>query len=169
MFYPTHQFSFTQPLCEAWRSIAEECRTLLAEEFTPWPETHLYTQGWQVYGLYFNGNPILENCVFCPVTTELVKRVPGMVTAGFSRLRAGCHIRPHIGYSDKVIRVHLTLESNTHCRLRVGHETKRWSEGECLVFNDRVEHEAWNEGDSDRTVLLLDVQREKIDFTGRAN
>ncbi len=41
-------------------------------------------------------------------------------------------------------------------RMRVGTETKTWREGECLVFDDSTEHEAWNRSDRTRTILLCD-------------
>jgi aspartyl/asparaginyl beta-hydroxylase (cupin superfamily) len=41
----------------------------------------------------------------------------------------------------------------------VGLETRSWGEGECLVFDDTVEHEAWNRSAKTRVVLLLDFLR----------
>ena len=37
-----------------------------------------------------------------------------------------------------------------------GQETKTWQEGECLVFDNSTEHEAWNRSDHTRTILLCD-------------
>ena len=34
-----------------------------------------------------------------------------------------------------------------------------WREGECLVFDDAAEHEAWNRSGATRLVLLLDFLR----------
>jgi beta-hydroxylase len=45
------------------------------------------------------------------------------------------------------------------CALRVGVETRRWSEGGVAVFDDTVEHEAWNRTAGTRTVLLFDFLR----------
>ena len=43
------------------------------------------------------------------------------------------------------------------CGFRVGGETREWRTGEAFVFDDTIEHEAWNRGDSLRVVLILDV------------
>ena len=43
--------------------------------------------------------------------------------------------------------------------LRVGQATRAWREGECLVFDDTVEHEAWNRSRSKRIVVLFDFAR----------
>jgi aspartyl/asparaginyl beta-hydroxylase (cupin superfamily) len=41
----------------------------------------------------------------------------------------------------------------------VAGETRGWEEGRCLVFDDTVEHEAWNDSEQARGVLLLDFLR----------
>ena len=96
-----------------------------------------------------------------PLTTQLVERIPGMVMAGFSRLAPGTHITPHKGYggwAEFVLRCHLGLTVNDGCALRVGGETRQWQAGKTLVFCDAAEHEAWNAGDTERVVLLLDFR-----------
>src|SRR5204862_6423626 len=44
-----------------------------------------------------------------------------------------------------------------NCWLRVGDETRQWHEGQCLVFDDYLEHEAWNHTGHDRIVLIVDL------------
>ncbi|MEH1782155.1 MAG: aspartyl/asparaginyl beta-hydroxylase domain-containing protein [Nostoc sp.] len=34
-----------------------------------------------------------------------------------------------------------------------------WQPGKCLIFDDLVEHEAWNLGRSNRIILLIDFGR----------
>ena len=66
-------------------------------------------------------------------------------------------IRTHEGYPGEVLRCHLGLiVPPGDCAIRVGSEQRRWEEGKCLVFNDRVEHEAWNRTSGARVVLLID-------------
>jgi aspartate beta-hydroxylase len=43
------------------------------------------------------------------------------------------------------------------CGFRVGGETREWRVGEAFVFDDTIEHEAWNDGDTIRAVLIVDV------------
>ena len=61
-------------------------------------------------------------------------------------------------YSRYVLRLHLALETNPDCALRVADETRAWEEGRTLIFCDAVEHEAWNRGPTTRTVLLARLQ-----------
>jgi len=43
------------------------------------------------------------------------------------------------------------------CGFRVGGETREWRVGQALAFDDTIEHEAWNNSDQLRAVLILDV------------
>jgi hypothetical protein len=36
-----------------------------------------------------------------------------------------------------------------------------------MIFDDSIEHEAWNNGDSDRAVLLFEVWRPELDEAER--
>src|SRR3546814_9730732 len=62
---------------------------------------------------------------------------------------------------------HLPLIVPDGCGLRVGAETRNWREGELLIFDDSFEHEAWNRGTSDRTILLFEIWRPDIDADER--
>ncbi|HCX12465.1 MAG TPA: aspartyl beta-hydroxylase, partial [Hyphomonas sp.] len=46
--------------------------------------------------------------------------------------------------------------------LRVGSETHHWQEGRMVIFDDTIEHEAKNEADETRIVLLFDVWRPEL-------
>ncbi|QDQ27991.1 aspartyl/asparaginyl beta-hydroxylase domain-containing protein [Chitinimonas arctica] len=159
MFLPKQTLPAAVTLEAHWHTILAECLALPHDEFAAWPERPLYNQGWDVYGLFAGGVAVRENCVFCPATATLLASLPGLVNAGFSRLAAGTRIQPHTGYSRAVLRLHLGLRIGGDCGLRVGSEQRGWHEGHCLVFDDTVEHEAWNHGPGDRLVLLADFSR----------
>jgi aspartate beta-hydroxylase len=42
-------------------------------------------------------------------------------------------------------------------RVARGRRTTCWQVGECLIFHDSFVHEAWNQGDQTRAVLLMDA------------
>lgn len=155
-------FPFAARLEARAPAILEELRALPAgdSEFSPWPERELYATGWTVFGFYFFGREIDGNCARCPRTAAAVRDVPGLTTAGFSRMAPGTHIRPHVGFTSAVLRCHLGLVVRDGCAIRVGGETRSWEAGKCLIFDDTLEHEAWNRSDGDRIVLLLDFVRD---------
>ena len=43
------------------------------------------------------------------------------------------------------------------CFFRVGGETRAWQEGVAFGFDDTIDHEAWNDSDHLRVVLIFDV------------
>jgi len=160
MFYDVERFPFAASLAKNWLAVRDEFRAVSGGEFQDWPEHSLYgPHGWTTFGLYAFGQKQHAACKRCPQTDQLLQRVPGLMMAGFSRLDPGAHIVPHRGYegySGYVLRLHLGLDIPDNCALRVGDETRTWRDGECVVFDDSMEHEAWNRSDRPRTVLLLD-------------
>lgn len=160
MYYDSARFPFTSILEQNWGVIRAELDALEGEAFIDWPEHSLYGErGWKTFGLYAFGQRQPEGCARCPQTEKLVKQIPGLMMAGFSRLAPGAHIVPHRGYegySGYVLRFHLGLQVPDNCAMRVGSETRNWREGASLVFDDSTEHEAWNGSDRTRTILLCD-------------
>jgi aspartyl/asparaginyl beta-hydroxylase (cupin superfamily) len=57
---------------------------------------------------------------------------------------------------------HLPLIVPGEGALRVGNETRPWVRGETLIFDDSIEHEAYNRSDQLRVVLLFDVWRPEL-------
>jgi len=53
--------------------------------------------------------------------------------------------------------VHMPLVGAQGSELRVADQILRGREGECMVFDDSFEHEAWHKGDVTRIVLVFDV------------
>ena len=180
VFFDSCNFAFIPALEAQWRSVRDELLALPHSKFEPWKETYLYEAGWDVFGLYAFGKRVEENCRLAPRTAAIVEAVPGLITAGFSSLQPGTHIQPHVGYqydysedgelttrrelNTRVLRMHLGLivpETFTPigCAMRVGEELRNWEEGKCLVFDDTIQHEAWNRATTTRVVLLLDFLR----------
>jgi len=77
-------------------------------------------------------------------------------------LRAGAHIPPHNGLVNTRLICHLPLIVPETCSFRVGNEVREWREGEAWLFDDSIEHEAWNRSDSTRVILLFDVWRPEL-------
>jgi aspartyl/asparaginyl beta-hydroxylase (cupin superfamily) len=80
----------------------------------------------------------------------------------FSLLRPGVRIPPHTGYTNARLICHLPLIVPEGCGLRVGNEVRAWTTGETLIFDDSIEHEAWNSSDRLRVVLLFDIWRPEL-------
>ncbi len=104
----------------------------------------------------------------CPRTWEAVLQVPLPRISGwgptvvFSLLKPGARIAAHTGMFNTRLICHLPLIVPPGCRFRVGDEVREWEEGKLLIFDDTIEHEAWNEGTSERVVLIFDVWRPEL-------
>ena len=48
------------------------------------------------------------------------------------------------------------------CVFRVGNEVREWRQGTAWLFDDTIEHEAWNGSDQTRVILLFDVWRPEL-------
>ena len=83
-------------------------------------------------------------------------------TIMFSLLKAGARIPPHHGVMNARLICHLPLLVPGEGKLRVGGEARGWTEGQLLIFDDSIEHEAWNDADQNRVVLIFDVWRPDV-------
>lgn len=124
---------------------------------------------WSTLYIWEKGGPVPELESHFPRTLAAVQQLPlPHITARapsilFSRLQPGARIPPHHGMLNVRLICHLPLIVPPGCGFRVGGETREWEEGKLLVFDDTVEHEAWNGGTSDRILLIFDVWRPELD------
>ena len=70
---------------------------------------------------------------------------------------------PHVGVNNARLVCHLPLIVPQGCWFRVGGETRDWREGEALVFDDTIEHEAMNPSDALQVVFIFDVWRPDLE------
>ena len=75
----------------------------------------------------------------------------------FSMLAPRTRIPAHTGVANTRLVCHLPLIVPSGCGFRVGDTVREWREGEAFVFDDTIEHEAWNDSDQLRVVLIFDL------------
>jgi len=118
---------------------------------------------WGAYFLWNQGRREEAHLARCPRTATALAAVPQVdipgrgPTAFFSILDAHTKIPSHSGVTNTRLTVHLPLIVPPGCRFRVGGETREWREGTAWVFDDTIEHEAWNDSDTPRAILIFDV------------
>ena len=78
-------------------------------------------------------------------------------TVIFSQLDARTRIPPHTGSVNHRLLAHLPLILPGPAAFRVGAETRAWEMGRAWVFDDTIEHEAWNDADQPRVIMILDL------------
>jgi aspartyl/asparaginyl beta-hydroxylase (cupin superfamily) len=123
---------------------------------------------WSAYYLYKDGAPVAGHAERCPRTLAALKDVPFPRVRGrmpsilFSVLRPGAHIPAHNGFINTRLICHLPLVVPRGCTFRVGNEMRDWVEGKAWIFDDTIEHEAWNRSAETRVVLLFEVWRPEL-------
>lgn len=176
-FFPRELFPWLPELEAATPVIQAELQALLAarmDDFAPymqipadapvnqWGELN-HSRRWSSLFLWKDGRRQDAVCYACPQTAALLDRLPmaqqpGFApTAMFSALDARTHIPPHTGSTNVRLLCHLPLILPGPARFRVGNETRAWRMGEAWVFDDTIEHEAWNDADALRVILIFDV------------
>lgn len=153
----------------------EALQIMQRPEITPFlgsndsPQSAEYLKGsrgapaWDAYFLYRHGARLDENCARCPQTAALLDSLPLVRIRDhapeicFSILRPGTHILPHRGLTNTRVVVHVPLVVPQNCGLRVAGATHVWQEGKCVMFDDTYEHEAWNDSDTERVIVLMDT------------
>ncbi len=180
-FYAREDFPWLAAVEARTQAIREELIEVLRDDaaFTPYLERIpdrpqvdslglLDNPAWSAFYLWKNGVPVGDHIARCPRTMAALEHVPlarlpnRTPSILFSLLRPGARIPPHNGLINTRLICHLPLIVPEGCRFRVGNEMRSWTEGETLIFDDSIEHEAWNDSDKTRVILLFDIKRPEM-------
>ena len=119
---------------------------------------------WSAYFLWNQSIANAGHIARCPITARTLEevvprcRVGGRApTAFFSILDPNTRIPAHTGITNTRCTVHLPLIVPPDCGFRVGSTTREWITDQAWVFDDTIEHEAWNLSDTPRAVLIFDI------------
>jgi len=187
-FYERDEFSWLADLESATDPILSELHRIVDEDepgFRPyinyddhkpldqWRELNRSPR-WNAYHFYHLGEPVADRCARAPATMQALARVPQArlalrsPCAMFSVLRPQTRIPPHNGVANFRLVAHLPLILPGSCGFRVGGETREWRVGEAWVFDDTIEHEAWNLSDETRVILICDIWSPRLSDDERA-
>ena len=175
-FFERADFPWLAPIEAATDAIRDEFLAVLATEegFTPYisypndvPQNQFAelnnSPRWSAFHLWKLGQVVAENAARCPVTMSALEGAPkpdqpGRTPAAmFSLLKPKTRIPAHNGVTNVRLVTHLPLIVPEGCRFRVGNDVRQWVPGKAWVFDDTIEHEAWNDSDKLRVVLIFDI------------
>ena len=176
-FFDRELFPWLPQLEAATDTIRAELLALLAEgmpgfapyiDYAPgtpvnqWAQLN-HSRLWSSLWLWRDGARQDEAIARCPQTAAVLAELPladqpGFApTALFSALAPRTRIPPHNGSTNARLLVHLPLVLPGPAGFRVGNDIRTWRMGEAWVFDDTIEHEAWNEADEMRVILIFDI------------
>ena len=179
-FYERDEFDWVASMEAMTDAIIAELAAIRSdgEDFAPYVETSpdrpapnnplRDDPSWGAFYFWRNGVRVDDHADRCPAVMAALDHAPmpqiesRSPIALWSLLKPGTHIQPHHGLLNTRLICHLPLLTPEGCGLRVGAETRRWEKGEMLIFDDSVEHEAWNRGTQTRVILLFEIWRPEI-------
>jgi aspartyl/asparaginyl beta-hydroxylase (cupin superfamily) len=137
-----------------------------------------YGPGWKTLVLMNRGVWDPVNANLFPVTAKAVHdaKVPA-VEVFFASMEPHSIIQPHSDFTNFVLTSHLALDipysGDNKCRLSVGDTQRQWINGELMLFDTSIQHDAINESDLTRYILMLrvwhpdlsDLERQALQFT----
>lgn len=179
-FYDRADFDWVAELEAAYPDILAEVETVMADQddILPYVQADpsrpnrghalLNDARWSAYHFFENGLPINTHHERCPKTITALSKTPMPFIAGrspmalFSILKPKTHIPPHHGMLNTRLICHLPLIVPDNCQLRVGNHVKTVEPGKVMIFDDSLEHEAWNDSDAVRVILLFEIWRPEL-------
>jgi len=121
---------------------------------------------WLLFTLWVNGKFTQESRYLFPNTVNILSKLESFIDpfedVYFLVLKPGVVLPPHHDPSNTYITCQLGLIIPESCGIRVGSETRSWTEGKTLFFDQSIEHEAWNKSQKERVVLLVHLRHPEL-------
>jgi aspartyl/asparaginyl beta-hydroxylase (cupin superfamily) len=170
-WHDTANFPMCAKLEQSWEAIREEMKNALEHrrgfqqflrrgtDLQTGPDAGVPKE-WKALYLKEHTEEFPENRLMCPETLKIVADEPRLENyVFFSALDPGGFIARHHATYNWVLNIHLGLiipdTRPEICGVRVKDQAKGWVEGKTHVFDSSFEHEAWNNADSTRFILII--------------
>eukprot|EP00571_Detonula_confervacea_P008141 CAMPEP_0172320278 /NCGR_PEP_ID=MMETSP1058-20130122/40176_1 /TAXON_ID=83371 /ORGANISM="Detonula confervacea, Strain CCMP 353" /LENGTH=356 /DNA_ID=CAMNT_0013035511 /DNA_START=245 /DNA_END=1315 /DNA_ORIENTATION=+ len=152
---------------EEFLSIMSSPDTLESEGNNIWAgalstDAQSYGEGWKTLVLLNRGQWDDTNAKLFPITSKAIHKSGAPVAeAFFASMAPQTSIKPHSDFTNFVLTSHVPLvipeNGNNKCRLSVGDETRQWLEGKVILFDTSIYHDAINDSEEMRYILMLRV------------
>jgi beta-hydroxylase len=165
-YVPVDTIAGLRDLETHWQEIRDEAqaleRRIKAAEFNDDAGFNsFFKEGWKRFYLKWYEVSPPSAARYCPRTVELLRQVPAIKAALFAELPRGAKLNPHRDPYAGSLRYHLGLATpnDDRCRIWVDGEQYSWRDGQGVIFDETYIHWVRNDTDSDRLILLCDVER----------
>ena len=96
------------------------------------------------------------------LSISLLKSYKEVITVSIARFPSNRIIPIHKG-NRELVRIHYGIDvPDGDIAFTVKGEEKKWENGKVFAFNDFYEHGGWNNTNSDRIILIVDLDRKMI-------
>jgi len=189
-FWDARDFAWATQLEANWEVVRDEFRhvalenraTLEAKGSNVWVASRdaeageTYGSDWRTLALYDRGRWDAQNAALFPETARLLAASEAPIAeAFFASMKPQSAIKPHSDHCNFLVTSHLPLivpgfdgPDPKPCRLSVGDQTRAWQEGQVLLFDTSILHDAVNDSPEYRYVLMLRLFHPDLSSTERA-
>jgi len=121
-----------------------------------------YGVGWKTLVLLDKGIWDSVNCNLFPKTAQAIQK-SGLPTTEvfFASMEPHTSIQMHSDFCNFVLTSHLAIDipysGDNKCRLTIGDTTQQWTNGNVMLFDTSILHDAINESDQTRYILMFRV------------
>ncbi|MCH8856646.1 MAG: aspartyl/asparaginyl beta-hydroxylase domain-containing protein [Proteobacteria bacterium] len=167
-YLPVAGFPELQLLQNHWQDIRAEAFELAeageikkSDQYNDAGFNSFFKTGWTRFHLKWYGDAHPSARALCPVTTELLQRIPTVKAAMFAALPPGGRLVTHRDPFAGSVRYHLGLvtPNDDRCYISVDGERYSWRDGQGVIFDETYLHYAENQSDQMRIILFCDVER----------
>jgi len=188
-FWDSNEFDWSTFLAKNYKTIrqeflivTEDMERLQKQGNNVWAgalskEAGGYGEGWKTLVLMDRGIWDPTNCNLFPKTAKCVRDsgIPA-VECFFACMNPNTDIKMHSDFTNFVLTSHLAVEipenGKNKCRLTIGDDTREWINGEVMIFDTSLLHNAVNEANGERYILmfrlfhpdLTGVEKEALQF-----
>ncbi|EEC47991.1 predicted protein [Phaeodactylum tricornutum CCAP 1055/1] len=173
-FWDTAEFGWCQRLESKYKAIRKEFLAVTAdmerltrEGNNVWAgalteDASSYGEGWKTLVLMNRGRWDPVNVNLFPVTSQAIHdcHVPA-AEVFFASMKPNSAIQRHSDFTNFVLTSHLALDipysGQNKCRLTIGDTTREWINGQVSMFDTSLMHDAVNEADQTRYILMMRV------------
>lgn len=172
-FWDVSKLSWAKKLANKYKTIRNEFLSVLSDQEkleqgnNIWAgalteEAGGYGKGWNTLVLMNRGMWDETNCNLFPQTAKAVLNsgIPA-TEVFFASMKPQSSIKLHSDFTNFVLTSHLAVDipesGSNKCRLTVGDETRQWINGEVMLFDTSIMHDAINESKQMRYILMFRV------------
>jgi aspartate beta-hydroxylase len=171
-FWPVDDFSWAAKLKKSFKIILDEFKTvtndmkrLQQQGNNIWAgaltkQADSYGDGWRTLVLMNRGTWDTTNAQLFPRTARVVREsgIPA-VEVFFASMKPHSSIKMHSDFTNFVLTSHLALDipenGMNKCRINVGDDCRQWLNGDIMMFDTSMMHDAINETESYRYILMF--------------
>ncbi|VVE03539.1 aspartyl beta-hydroxylase [Pandoraea aquatica] len=167
-YLKSDSFPELEPLRQNWEAIRAEAMSLLeasrikaSDKYNDVGFNSFFKSGWKRFYLKWYDEAHPSANALCPVTTDLVRKIPTIKAAMFAELPHGTRLVRHRDPYAGSLRYHLGLvtPNDDRCYIDVDGQRYSWRDGEGVVFDETYIHYAENQSGQNRIILFCDVER----------